>query len=144
MSWTSVQDPDRFGSMWEDWPRDGTCHWCMIGLNGLARAEGQEGDQLPARIRSTVKEELSWLVANFMGVDEGEASSEVVLIRAWGLEQGGRVIKQGRRGPMHNVSSSCSVYVIHGGSSKRWRSREVWHLVSWWQGSEPMATPSTR
>ena len=82
VSWTSVQDPERFGSMWEDWPRDDACHWCVTGLNGLTRAEGQEGDQLPARIRLTVKEEFSWLVANFMVEDEGEASSEAVLIRA--------------------------------------------------------------
>ena len=70
---TCVQDPNNFGSMWEDTPRDGACHQSVIGLNGLTRVEGQEGDQLLPRIGTTVKEEPSWLVVNFMVIDEGEA-----------------------------------------------------------------------
>ena len=79
-----------------------------------------------------------------MVAGEGEASSEVTLIRAWGLEQGDKVINQGRRGPLLPISGNLSVSVIHGGSSRGWKSWEVWHLASCWQGSQLMATPSTR
>ena len=79
VSWLSMRDLDRFGSMWEDRPCDGACHWYMTRSNWLAHAEGQEGDQLPAWIRSVVKAEHSWLVADFMVVDEGVASSEAIL-----------------------------------------------------------------
>ena len=83
-------------------------------------------------------------MAKFMVAGKGEASSEATLILAWGCEQGDRVINQGRRGPVIPVSDNLSISVIHGGSSGGWKSWEVQHLVSWWQGSESMATPSTR
>ena len=97
----------------------------MTNLNGFTHVDGQEGDQLPARIRSTVKEEPCWFMAKFMVVDDGEASSEVTLIRAWGLEQGDKVINQGRRGPVLHVSGNMSVSVIHRGSCRGWKSWEV-------------------
>ena len=71
---TCIQDCDSSRSKWEERPCDGACHRCVTELKGLTRADGQEGDQLPARIRSTIKEEPCWLVAKFMVAGEGEAT----------------------------------------------------------------------
>lgn len=139
-----MQVPDKSRSKCGERYCDGACHRGVSKWKGLAHADGQEGDQLTSWKRLAVMEEPCWLVAKLMVPGEGEDSSKATSMRAWGLEQGVGFINKGRRGLALPVSGNMSVLEILRGRSEGWKSWEAWYLVSWWQGWESMAMPSTR
>ena len=83
---SSVKVLRMYGSRWAAQPRDGACRSCVKGTSWFSHVNYQDGGHHLTWIRSAARDRFSWLVADVMAVVEGMASSEDVLIRAWGFE----------------------------------------------------------